>query len=168
MWFRRDLRLNDHPALNAAAADGAEVVPVFVIDPRLWDTAGYARRRYLLDSLTHLDASMGHALVVRRGDPVDVIAALAAEVGATNVHISADFGEAFCTFKCDFCRAHMRADWLMALTPGGVDQDLQRLPYDRIKRPMYPLDPDMADPDLRARMIPLADARDVGPGGQLE
>ena len=53
----------------------------------------------------------------------------------------------------------MRGDWLMALTPGGVDQDLQRLPYERIKRPMYPLDPDMADPDLRARMIPLADAQ---------
>ena len=50
----------------------------------------------------------------------------------------------------------MRGDWLMALTPGGVDQDLERLPYERIKRPMFPLDPDMPDPDLRARMIPLA------------
>jgi len=51
---------------------------------------------------------------------------------------------------------NMRGDWLMAQTPGGVDQDLQRLPYQRIKRPMFPLDPDMADPDLSARMIPLA------------
>lgn len=53
----------------------------------------------------------------------------------------------------------MRGDWLMALTPGGVDQDLSRLPYERIRRPMYPLDPEMADPDLRARMIPLAGAQ---------
>lgn len=51
----------------------------------------------------------------------------------------------------------MRADWLMALTPGGVDQDLLRLDYKRINRPMYPLDPDMADPDLSAKFIPLSD-----------
>jgi microcystin degradation protein MlrC len=50
----------------------------------------------------------------------------------------------------------IRADWVMALTPGGVDQDLLRLPYKRINRPMYPLDPDMADPDLSAQFIPLA------------
>lgn len=50
----------------------------------------------------------------------------------------------------------MRADWIMALTPGGVDQDLERLGYKRIKRPMFPLDPDMEDPDLRARLIPAS------------
>lgn len=50
----------------------------------------------------------------------------------------------------------LRADWVMALTPGGVDQDLLRLPYKRINRPMYPLDPDMDDPDLRAQFIPLS------------
>ena len=51
---------------------------------------------------------------------------------------------------------NMRGDWIMALTPGGVDQDLHRLPYKRIERPMYPLDQDMADPDLTARFIPLS------------
>ncbi len=51
----------------------------------------------------------------------------------------------------------MRADWLMALTPGGVDQDLLRLDYKRVNRPLYPLDPDMADLDLSARFIPLSD-----------
>jgi len=55
---------------------------------------------------------------------------------------------------------NMRADWLMALTPGGVDQDLKRLPYKRIKRPMFPLDPDMADPDLHARLIPASDSQE--------
>ena len=50
----------------------------------------------------------------------------------------------------------MRGDWIMALTPGGVDQDLHRLPYKRIERPMYPLDEDMADPDLTARFVPLS------------
>ena len=51
----------------------------------------------------------------------------------------------------------MRADWVMALTPGGVDQDLLRLGYERINRPMYPLDRDMEDPDLSARFIPVSD-----------
>lgn len=50
----------------------------------------------------------------------------------------------------------IRADWIMALTPGGVDQDLQRLDYKRINRPIYPLDPDMEDPDLTARFIPMS------------
>ncbi len=48
---------------------------------------------------------------------------------------------------------NMRADWVMALTPGGVDQDLQRLPYKRIKRPMFPLDKDMGEVDLGTRWI---------------
>lgn len=47
----------------------------------------------------------------------------------------------------------MRADWLLALTPGGVDQNLERLPYKRIQRPMFPLDKEMKAPDLSARML---------------
>lgn len=50
----------------------------------------------------------------------------------------------------------MRADWIMALTPGGVDQDLERLEYKRIQRPMFPFDKDMADPDLTAKLVPLS------------
>lgn len=51
----------------------------------------------------------------------------------------------------------MHADWLLALTPGGVDQNLERLPYKRIKRPMFPLDKNMKDPDLSARLVPASD-----------
>jgi microcystin degradation protein MlrC len=49
---------------------------------------------------------------------------------------------------------NMKADWIMALTPGGVDQDLERLGYKRIKRPMFPLDKDMKDPDLKVKWVP--------------
>ncbi len=51
----------------------------------------------------------------------------------------------------------MRGGWIMALTPGGVDQDLERLDYQRIKRPMFPLDKNMEDPDLSARFMVLSD-----------
>ncbi len=52
---------------------------------------------------------------------------------------------------------NMRADWLLALTPGGVDQDLKRLGYKRIQHPMYPLDKDMKDPDLKAKLVPSSE-----------
>jgi microcystin degradation protein MlrC len=51
----------------------------------------------------------------------------------------------------------MRADWLLALTPGGVDQNIERLPYHRIQRPMFPLDKDMKEPDLSAKLVPSSD-----------
>lgn len=50
----------------------------------------------------------------------------------------------------------MRADWIMALTPGGVDQDLERLEFKRINRPMFPFDKDMEEPDLKAKLVPLS------------
>ena len=52
---------------------------------------------------------------------------------------------------------NMRGDWIMALTPGGVDQDLERLNYKRIKRPMFPLDKDMENVNLKTRFIKAAD-----------
>ena len=48
----------------------------------------------------------------------------------------------------------MKADWLLALTPGGVDQNIERLGYKRIQRPMFPLDKEMKNPDLSAKIVP--------------
>ena len=50
----------------------------------------------------------------------------------------------------------MRAAWIMALTPGGVDQDLAQLPFKRIQRPMFPFDGDMPEPDLKAKLVPVS------------
>ena len=47
----------------------------------------------------------------------------------------------------------------MALTPGGVDQDLQRLGYKRVQRPLFPLDKNMTDVDLTARWIPSSEMK---------
>lgn len=52
---------------------------------------------------------------------------------------------------------NIRKGWVMAQTPGGVDQDLERLGYKRINRPMFPLDKDIKDPDLTAQLVPLSD-----------
>ncbi len=97
MWFRRDLRLGDNPALLAAAHDG-DVLPLFVLDPRLWGPAGQPRKAYLGGSLRALDASIRErkggtgGLQVVRGDPVRRVVLAAREVGADRVHVAADYG----------------------------------------------------------------------------
>src|SRR4051812_16442407 len=99
MWFRRDLRLRDNPALLAAAGqhglgDGkAAVVPLFVIDPALWRPAGDPRRAHLVASARALSARLGDAgVAVRQGDPVHEVVLVARAVKATAVHVAADFG----------------------------------------------------------------------------
>lgn len=102
LWFRRDLRVHDNPALVAAtvaawaagagaAAGDAKVVPVVLIDPALWPTWGPAKQAYLIDSLTSLDASLGGNLVIRHGKAQDVIPTIAKEFEATSVHCAADY-----------------------------------------------------------------------------
>lgn len=90
-WFRRDLRLTDHPALAAAAAEGP-VVAVFVNDDRLRRPSGANRLVFLNGCLSSLDADIGGHLVVRSGDPATVLQEIAAEVGADAVYATDDFG----------------------------------------------------------------------------
>ena len=89
MWFRRDLRLADNPALREAAADG-EVLPLFVLDPALWGPAGDVRRAYLGAALRDLADRI--PLSVVRGDPVRRVVLAAQQVGAGRVHVAADYG----------------------------------------------------------------------------
>ncbi|WP_114561197.1 cryptochrome/photolyase family protein [Desertihabitans aurantiacus] len=89
MWFRRDLRLSDHPALAVAAGSGA-VLPVFVLDPRLLATAGPVRTSCLLQALDALRRATDGALVVRTGDPATVLPDLVAEIGAEAVHVTGE------------------------------------------------------------------------------
>ena len=92
LWFRRDLRIADHPALLAARDAADEVLPVFVLDDALRKPAGANRLAYLYRSLRALDESLEGRLVVRRGDPRTVVPRIARETGASTVHVSADFG----------------------------------------------------------------------------
>ncbi len=94
VWLRRDLRLGDHPALQAAAraAAGGRVLPLFVLDPRLLDASGPPRVAWLLRSLEALHGATDGALVVRRGEPAQMVADVARELGAASVHVTADAG----------------------------------------------------------------------------
>ena len=91
MWFRRDLRLADHPALTYASRDDRETVPVFVIDPALVRYSGAPRLAFMYRSLHALNESMDGQLVVRHGSPSDVIPALANKTGSDEVVVSRDY-----------------------------------------------------------------------------
>jgi deoxyribodipyrimidine photo-lyase len=94
VWFRRDLRVHDHPALCAAARAG-HVLPVFVVDDRLLDgrfpappRAWFLRR--CLEELRDALRARGGDLVVRHGPPERVLPELARQTAADTVHHALD------------------------------------------------------------------------------
>ncbi|GAB3029827.1 cryptochrome/photolyase family protein [Mycobacterium bourgelatii] len=99
LWFRRDLRLGDHPALAAAAAAAADGAPdetntvlaCFVVDPRLEASSGQRRLQFLGDALRQLNADLDGRLLVVRGRPEQRIPEIVKRIGASSVHISADY-----------------------------------------------------------------------------
>jgi deoxyribodipyrimidine photo-lyase len=95
VWFRRDLRVHDHPALRTALERHDRVIPVFCLDDRLLHGrhASGPRTQFLLECLTDLDSALrarGSGLVIRHGRPERELAALAQQTGATEIHVSAD------------------------------------------------------------------------------
>jgi deoxyribodipyrimidine photo-lyase len=95
-WIRRDLRLTDNQALNAALSHAEQIVPVFILDLSLLSSlyVGPKRLAFLLEGLRRLDSDLqarGSYLVVRRGDPRDELDALLAETGAEDIFAEEDF-----------------------------------------------------------------------------
>ena len=90
LWFRRDLRLADHPALLAAREEADEVLPLFVLDDVLRGTSGAPRLAFLYRCLRELEERTDGRLRVLRGRPEEVVPRLAREVSATGVHVSSD------------------------------------------------------------------------------
>ncbi|MEO1688217.1 MAG: deoxyribodipyrimidine photo-lyase, partial [Pseudomonadota bacterium] len=89
VWLRRDLRLDDHPALTAAAAAGP-VIPVFILDPQT-EALGAAHLFRLERSLERLAAAFrarNARLILRRGEALATLRALIEETGARAVHWS--------------------------------------------------------------------------------
>lgn len=87
MWFRRDLRLSDNPALHAAAETGRPVIPVFLNDECVAKLGAAPKWRLGLgvDALAHALRERGSRLVLRRGPAYDALRALAAQTGARSV-----------------------------------------------------------------------------------
>jgi deoxyribodipyrimidine photo-lyase len=95
VWFRRDLRVRDLPALAQACREHERVVPLFVFDPALLGGRfrSHARTAWMLGCLEALDGELrarGGRLVLRHGRPQTEVRRVAAEVGARAVHVSDD------------------------------------------------------------------------------
>ncbi len=115
VWFRRDLRIKDNPALFAAAARGAEIVPLFVWAPEEeapWPS-GAASRSWLHYSLQSLQTELrgkGVELTLRRGgSSLEVLRALVRETGARSVYFNRLY-EPQATSRDNAIREALRAD----------------------------------------------------------
>ncbi|MCX8952645.1 deoxyribodipyrimidine photo-lyase [Ruegeria sp. NA] len=90
LWFRRDLRLSDHPALTAAVASGRPIIPVFVHDPLVQHLGAAPKWRLGLGLEVFCDAltRLGSRLILRRGDALEQLRTLVKETGAKAVYWS--------------------------------------------------------------------------------
>ncbi len=95
LWFRRDLRLSDNTALNAAVRSGSPVIPLFIFDPAILkgERTGAPRVAFLLKALASLDHSLrerGASLVLRQGSPAELLPRLIEESAATALYFNRD------------------------------------------------------------------------------
>ncbi len=124
VWFRRNLRMSDNPSLNAAHESDRPVIPLYVIDDL---DAGSASRWWLHNSLRALDTTLrddGGYLLIRSGNPADVIREVAEEFGASDVYLSARYEPAARQQESDLdaidgLTLHISTDYLLN-EPGSV------------------------------------------------
>ena len=145
VWFRRDLRLADHPALTAALATGAPVIPVFVLDPET-EALGAAAKWRLGRSLADLAARLqgrGSALTLRRGPALETLRALVAETGAAAVHWSRLYASDWVA-RDKAVKEGLRADGLAVENPRGSPSSRALGDRDQVRRPVQGFQPVLA------------------------
>ena len=139
VWFRRDLRISDHPALVAALSESDEIVPVFIIDSKLIERTGSNGLAYLAQSLQHLDASLDKKLQVIAGQPIDVLKKLQEKYNAQSVHISAEYEPVSAAQDAEIEKSGIklvRTGSAYAVAPGRVLKPSDQTPY-RVYTPFY-------------------------------
>ena len=139
MWFRRDLRINDHPALLAAIESGEQVIPLFILNRSQIQAAGTKLLAYMSQSLRKLDDSLGNRLHIIEGDQIEVLSALIKKYGVAEVHISAEYeryGAARDTRVEAAGITLVRTGSPYAVTPGRVIKPSDGTPY-RVYTPFY-------------------------------
>ncbi|MBN8476290.1 deoxyribodipyrimidine photo-lyase [Sulfuritalea sp.] len=115
VWFRRDLRVQDHAALHLALRDFEGVHCAFVFDTTILDRLPRRDRRveFILRALEEVDAAlraMGGGLIVRHGDPCEEIPRLAAELGVAAVLANRDYEPAAIARDAEVARRVAAAD----------------------------------------------------------
>ena len=139
IWFRRDLRINDHPALLAAIESADQVIPLFILDKTQIKEAGEKLLAYMGQSLRALDESLGNRLHIIEGDQVEVLKELIAQYDVQEVHISAEY-ERYGAERDARVEAAgiklVRTGSPYAVTPGRVLKPSDATPY-KVYTPFY-------------------------------
>ena len=185
VWFRRDLRIADHAPLFRAALRG-EVVPVFVLDRALLhhpETA-VARVAFMLDCLRSLDQELrqrGGRLILRSGDPVEVLPQLVQETQADGIYAYLDFERIYGRVRDGRLNRSLAAQDLKIrwFEPLGAVADLMPYPdyrdrwFDEMKADRVPTPARVRVPDsITSEPLPslsdlglIADGKPIPPGG---
>ena len=100
LWFKRDLRVADHPALTHALEQGGPVLPLYIVEPEYWALPDTSARQWgflreCLESLQGDLAQLGAPLIIRSGDAVEVLEALSAQTGAQRLISHEETGNAW-------------------------------------------------------------------------
>jgi len=139
IWFRRDLRINDHPALLAAIESSDQVIPLFILDKKQIAEAGAKLLAYMGLSLKALDQSLGNRLHIIEGDQVEILQELISQYKVEEVHISAEY-ERYGAERDARVEAAgiklVRTGSPYAVTPGRVLKPSDATPY-KVYTPFY-------------------------------
>lgn len=97
VWFKRDLRTNDHAPLLTAARSAAPIIPLYIVEPEYWKQPFASRRHwhFIHDCLCDLDTSLaelGQPLIVKVGDACEVIKTLHEEYQVTDLYAHEETG----------------------------------------------------------------------------
>ena len=87
VWFRRDLRLSDNPALHNATQNGKPIIPLFILDENT-DNSGAAFKWRLGLSIERLSLDLkkyDSKLILRKGNPLNVLKELRSSLGDLNI-----------------------------------------------------------------------------------
>lgn len=164
LWFKRDLRVADHPALARAAALGRPLIPLYIVEPEMWAQADASARqwRFVLECLVDLDRDLrglGAPLVVRRGDAVAMLEALRSAHGVSDLISHEETGT-----QWSFARDRRVGAWARAqgvtwheLAQNGVVRARQR---GRFMRAPLAVAPAISGPVVEGDGLP--DARELG------
>jgi deoxyribodipyrimidine photo-lyase len=178
VWFKRDLRTQDHAPL-ALAAEAGPILPLYVVEPAYWRGEDVSRRQWLfirgtLAALTGDLARLGAPLVVRVGDVAEVLAAIHRVHGITALRSHEETGNLW-TFARDrkvarFCR-EAGIPWFeerqFGVRRGPLNRDRWAVFFEReMARPLRP-EPERLAPAgvIAGEPLPTPEALDLGEDG---
>jgi deoxyribodipyrimidine photo-lyase len=151
IWFKRDLRVHDHQPLYQAAQSGGVVIPLYIVEPELWQQPFASSRhwQFVHDCLRDLNNSLnalGQPLIIRIGDACNVLAEIADSTGAQTIWAHEETGNGW-TYGRDLAVHRMCRDRRLAfheLPANGVVRrlgsrdDWSALRYQRMAAPITP------------------------------